>query len=394
MTRSQTEFPYLSIGRRAGAIPELDGLRGIAILLVLLRHAAHPVYEQRGEILSLGSWDISTPLLNGWMGVDLFFVLSGFLITYHLLNRWPTTFNLSFGLRYWAKRILRTFPAYYAAVLIALFGVIPLFAPDVDDPAYSLLVHGFFMQDYLGSDLVAAFWSLGVEEKFYLLCPLVLYWLKKKPANIGVAILIGLALMPAVLRILAVISSDAQFLNYPDFFWTIRSPFHLAMDGLWIGVLSALIYDKNLYSLRGNNRVARLLCVASLIGLTAVMFSVAWFDALYYLPTAIVLNFISLCFGALLLSVCAGDTPVSNLLRSVWLRILSVLAYSVYLVHLMLLPLALEITSRFLPVESLSALSYFLLLLLVFGALSLMTGVLMHFTIEKPFLILKDRIRL
>ncbi len=60
----------------------------------------------------------------------------------------------------------------------------------------------------------------------------------------------------------------------------------------------------------------------------------------------------------------------------------------------MLLPLALEITSRLLAVETLSALSYFLLLLLVFGALSLLAGTLMHFTIEKSFLILKDRIRL
>lgn len=393
MTRSTTDFPYLSLGRRAGAIPELDGLRGIAILLVLLRHAALPVYEERGEILPLGSWDISTPLFNGWIGVDLFFVLSGFLITHHLLHRWPTTFNLSFGLRYWAKRILRTFPAYYAAVLIALFGVIPLYRPDVHDPALSLLVHGLFMQDYLGSDLVAAFWSLGVEEKFYLLCPLVLYWIKKKPTNFGVAILIGLALTPAVLRILAVVSSDVPLLNYSAFFFAVRSPFHLAMDGLWIGVLSALIYDQNLCSLRGNNRIARLLCIASLIGLTAVLFPVAWFDDLYYLPSAIVLNFIALCFGALVLSVCIGDTPVSKLLRSVWLRILSVLSYSVYLVHLMLLPLALEITSRFLVVESLSAVSYFLLLLIVFGALSLVAGALMHFTIEKPFLILKDRIR-
>jgi peptidoglycan/LPS O-acetylase OafA/YrhL len=394
VTRFGFDNQYLSIGRRAGAIPELDGLRGIAILLVMLRHAAYPINKQHGEILPIGSWDLAVPLLNGWMGVDLFFVLSGFLITLHLLKRWPSTFNSSFALRYWGKRILRTFPAYYAAVLIALFGIIPMFAPDVQDPVHTLIVHGMFMQDYLGSDLVAAFWSLGVEEKFYLICPMVLYWVRKLPTNSGVAILIALALLPAGLRILTVIDSEALLLNYQAFFWTVRSPFHLAMDGLWIGVICALIYHRDSYSLKGNNRFARILCYMSLTMLVAVMFSIAWFDDLYFLPSAIVLNLISFCFGALLLSVCIGETPVNAVLRSMWLRILSVLSYSVYLVHMMLVPLALEVTSRVYSGESASALVHFLVFLPVFIILSLFVGALLHFSVEKPFLILKDRIRL
>lgn len=84
MTMANARHGYFSVGTVPGAIPELDGLRGIAILLVLLRHAARPVFDEHGEIFSLGGWDIAVPLLNGWMGVDLFFVLSGFLITHHL----------------------------------------------------------------------------------------------------------------------------------------------------------------------------------------------------------------------------------------------------------------------------------------------------------------------
>ena len=394
MTRSSNDHPYLSIGRRPGAIPDLDGLRGIAILLVLLRHAAHPIFEQRGEILSIGSWDIAVPLLNGWMGVDLFFVLSGFLITHHLLRRWPETFTLSFGMRYWAKRILRTFPAYYAAVIIALFGVIPLFAPEVDDVSYSLAVHGLFMQDYLGSDLVAAFWSLGVEEKFYLLCPLVLHWIRRRTMVLSITVLLCLALLPAALRVMTVISNEALLINYPAFFWMARSPFHLAMDGLWIGVICALIFNNDSFSLRGNDRVARILCNTSLTLLAVAMLPVAWFDALYFLSSVIVLNLISFAFGGLVLSVCIGETPLSRLLRSMWLRILSVLSYSIYLVHLMLVPLALVITARLFAVESFGALAHFLLFLPVFLLLSLIGGALLHFSVEKPFLILKDRIRI
>ena len=121
---------YFSIAATAGAIPELDGLRGIAILLVLLRHAARPVIEEHGEILRLGSWDIAVPLLNGWMGVDLFFVLSGFLVTHHLLQRWPAQFQIGYLLRYWLKRVLRTFPAYYATLIIVITGAIALLPPD------------------------------------------------------------------------------------------------------------------------------------------------------------------------------------------------------------------------------------------------------------------------
>ena len=95
---------YLSVSRRQGAIPELDGLRGIAILLVLARHAVRPIYEQHGELLRLGNWDIAYPLLNGWMGVDLFFVLSGFLVSHHLLKRWPERFEMRFLGRYWLKQ--------------------------------------------------------------------------------------------------------------------------------------------------------------------------------------------------------------------------------------------------------------------------------------------------
>ena len=218
MSDAVTAPRYFSIGQRAGQIPELDGLRGIAILLVILRHAVHPIYEQHGQILKLGNWDIAIPLLNGWMGVDLFFVLSGFLITHHLLRRWPTKLNRSFALRYWSKRILRTFPAFYAAVLIAFFGVIPLFDPSVEDPMYSLTVHVLFLQDYLGSDLVAAFWSLGVEEKFYLVCPLVLVSLRKLVLANRILVLVGLAILPAALRVATVLSNEGQLMNYEGFF--------------------------------------------------------------------------------------------------------------------------------------------------------------------------------
>lgn len=63
---------YLRMDRPAGALPELDGLRALAIILVLFRHAVVPFRPERDALLPIAGWDAATPLVNGWMGVDLF----------------------------------------------------------------------------------------------------------------------------------------------------------------------------------------------------------------------------------------------------------------------------------------------------------------------------------
>ena len=394
MISKSSKAPYLSIAHRPGAIPELDGLRGIAILLVLLRHGVQPIIEQHGRLAMIGSWDLAAPLLNGWMGVDLFFVLSGFLITHHLLKRWPSKWSLGFALKYWSKRILRTFPAYYAAVLIAFSGLVPLFEPAVSDARYSLTVHFLFLQDYLGSDLVAAFWSLGVEEKFYVLCPFVLVLLRRIPSRWREPTLVVLIFLPLVLRITTAISAEHELLNYAAFFWVVRSPFHVAMDGLWIGVTCALLFNERLGARRHYDRAASLLFTASVTAILLLMLPVAWFDEQLFIASAVILNLVSIAFGGLLLSVCIGRTPASGLLRSRWLRVVSVLSYSIYLVHLMFVPLALEIAEWLPGYSTAGALAQFAMFLPLFLALSAAGGLLLHLSVEKPFLILKDNIRI
>jgi peptidoglycan/LPS O-acetylase OafA/YrhL len=385
---------YFSVTDRIGRLPELDGLRGIAILLVLLRHAVRPIIEQHGSLLRVGSWDLATPLLNGWMGVDLFFVLSGFLITHHLLNRWPARFNRTFMLRYWGKRLLRTFPAYVAAVFVALSGVIPFFEVKTESTAHTLAIHLLFLQDYFGSELVAAFWSLGVEEKFYLLCPLVLLYVSRLTPQRQLITLTVLALLPTLLRVSTLAVSPVEYLDYPAFFWTIRSPFHLAMDGLWTGVICALIYANK--QRRESIRALHIRRVAniSLAVLIVSISSVAWFDGGWYYASSIVLTVVALAFGGLLLSSILGQSRVSETLRSAWLRTMSTISYSVYLVHLMLLPLALDLVRRFLPAFEAQPGTHFLAFAPIFLALSVAAGLALHFAVEKPFLILKDKIRI
>jgi hypothetical protein len=160
--------------RRQGAIPELDGLRGIAILLVLLRHGARPYWEGTGSLYPIGAWDAGIPLVNGWMGVDLFFVLSGFLISHHIMRRSAGPVARVEWREYCSRRLLRIAPAYYAVLLLVALVPLPFYPIDREGIGLRLAYHLLFLQDYLPSDFVVAFWSLGVEVKFYLAAPLLL----------------------------------------------------------------------------------------------------------------------------------------------------------------------------------------------------------------------------
>lgn len=383
---------YFSIAARPGAIPELDGLRGIAILLVLLRHAARPIADTHGGILPIGGWDVAVPLLNGWMGVDLFFVLSGFLISHHLLQRWPDRLRIGFLLRYWLKRVLRTFPAYYAVLCIVAAGLLPFYQPEARDFTAALVQHVLFLQDYFGSEFMPAFWSLGVEEKFYLLCPFALWWLGRHPRRRQLWILAALALLPMLLRALALATLGVADGDYAAFFWTVRSPFHLALDGLWLGVLCALAWNWRPASLARDAAARQRLLAAGVALVVLLLGSLAWFDAGHHWASVVVLTLTPLGFAAILLAVVMGPTRGSGWLRSRWLRFLAVVSYSVYLTHTAMVPLASDLTGLPTSHGVGSPLAQFLLFLPVFLALSVASGLALHLAIEKPFLLLKDRV--
>ena len=108
-----------------GEIPALDGLRGIAILLVVVYHCVDSFSLDGRALFPVAGIDLALPLRSGWMGVNLFFVLSGFLITHHLLRRRQRaggTINLQ---HYLAKRFLRIVPTFYVVLAVAAAGLVP-----------------------------------------------------------------------------------------------------------------------------------------------------------------------------------------------------------------------------------------------------------------------------
>jgi peptidoglycan/LPS O-acetylase OafA/YrhL len=180
--------------------PELDGIRGIAILLVLASHAAGILGVLPGDNTpSLAGPLIGALLIPGWGGVDLFFVLSGFLITGILLR---TKTRAHYFKSFYARRVLRIFPIYYLALMGSL--VVAHFFPAVQETlptqqigrvSYFLYLQNIplFWPDHIGmGGLWGVYWSLAVEEQFYTVWPLMV---KLLTARVMMAIcIVGFAL--------------------------------------------------------------------------------------------------------------------------------------------------------------------------------------------------------
>jgi len=218
--------------------PELDGIRGLAILAVLLSHAANQL-DVLPHHMPHPAWTpiVAFLLVPGWGGVDLFFTLSGFLITGILLRaRTRRTYFSSF----YARRVLRIFPIYYLFLTLNLFAahVWPSFAAELPPTTTARVSYFLYLQNWpvfwpswAGlTGLWGAYWSLAVEEQFYLIWPTIVRFL-------SVSALLGICVA-------------GFLLGTPFRWWTIHHltgmsiaalQFPLSrLDGLFLGAACAL----------------------------------------------------------------------------------------------------------------------------------------------------------
>ncbi|MBY5991772.1 acyltransferase family protein [Ferrimonas balearica] len=369
-----------------GQIPALDGLRALAILLVMMRHgvAEYPKFtgvESLPSALNL--------MANGWLGVDLFFVLSGFFIAHHLIRRWPAQ-GPSFGFlkTYLAKRVLRTFPLYYAVIALILLGAIPLYQHNSSDPIFDLSVHLLFMQDYFGARFLVALWSLATEEKFYLLAPWLvglLLALQGRP-RWQLSLALALCLLPLLGRTWVLLTQNID--SYGEFFWAVRAPFHQALDGFGWGILMALLYQKRppAPGLAPRALWAFALCAALMVGLLSVT---DWLGSARWGWVSLGIAVGSVLFAAMVLSACYLTGPLARLLCSVPLRLISRLSFSLYLAHMLVIPLSLALV----PPQTLQGVTGWLGFLALYSLLSTALALALHLVVERPLLRVKDRLR-
>jgi peptidoglycan/LPS O-acetylase OafA/YrhL len=205
----------------------LDALRGIAILMVLGRHAGMAIH-----LLHATTWYTFYSERIGWAGVDLFFVLSGFLISGLLFADYEVHGRISVG-RFYIRRGLKIWPTLYTLIATGL--LIDAAMPGHHFSTKGLFAELFFMQDYFHS-IWGITWSIAVEEHFYLCLPLLLLLMirhdPKRP----------FATLPKVFAVIAVVCLVCRFAvgwtqDGTIDSWSCVFPTHLRMDGLMFGVL-------------------------------------------------------------------------------------------------------------------------------------------------------------
>ena len=299
-------------------ILELDGVRGIAILLVLLFHLelSYPTGAPRL---------LFAPLLIGWSGVDLFFVLSGFLITGILID---TRDCRNYFSSFYMRRVLRIMPLYLLAVFVYFAVALPLahhfghWQTRDGSAQVWFWLHLSNWPPAFGTvvPFIGHFWSLSVEEQFYLAWPLVV--LLVRPTRL-IYVCCGVIVGALALRVAFVHSSFVYYLT----------PFR--MDALGVGGLVAAIVKDKLWCKAVQARV-RWIALANIAILLAIMALARsprpfhpWMSTLGY--TCFALSYGCLVFSAS--SQAGSESWLAVQLRRPFLRAFGKYSYAIYVFH-------------------------------------------------------------
>jgi peptidoglycan/LPS O-acetylase OafA/YrhL len=300
----------------------LDILRGVAILMVIGQHAAwHDGFL--GAICTRG----------GWAGVDLFFVLSGFLVS-GLLFKDPAA-----G-RFLARRAWKIYPAFWALMLVTAF---------VEDVPPRILVNELlFIQNYAGCFWLHT-WSLAVEEHFYITLPFALLALRRWSYKPLPWLVLSIVLASTVARL---------FAGFSPFDPVVGHYTHLRLDSLWVGVFCRWILQNPTAATWCSTNFRRLILCGAPVTISPFVFNMG---------NALGITILAAGNGLLVLGM------VNSKLRLPALQFVGRHSYSIYLWHI--------------PIQYWLAPSP-----LVFAIISVLAGAAMSKLIESPLLTIRDRI--
>lgn len=298
---------------------DVDGLRAVAVLPVIFFHAGVELFS------------------GGFVGVDVFFVVSGYLITSIILDE--TRAGTFTYIGFYERRVRRIFPALFLMIAVSLpIGLIVLVPEHLEDFGQSVMAAALFVSNFFffledgyfegPADLhpLLHTWSLAVEEQFYLLMPLLLALLVRRRVSV-VGVLIALALLSFVFSVW-------QVANNPS------AAFYLLPARFWELMLGAVLAAAALPVIR--SRV--LGGIGVLVGLSAIALAVFSYDEATAFPgTAALLP----CLGTALVIYCGRtDNPASQVLGCEPLRRVGLLSYSLYLWHFPLMVFARHLIIR------------------------------------------------
>jgi peptidoglycan/LPS O-acetylase OafA/YrhL len=308
--------------------PNLNGLRFIAAFFVIINHT-----EQLKVFFKIGSGDVSDFAKNiGKLGVMLFFVLSGFLITYLLVSEERLTGIINTK-KFYFRRFLRILPLYFFVVVFVFF-VIQNFSfwdiPSMKDPIDTNFMTIFFLHIFLVPNMATAIygfipyiaqaWSIGTEEQSYLIWPLLL---KKFKTN-RMILMVGIIIIHFLIRVLL-----SNKLNLPILHKDIINKFWVLfnIDAIAIGSIFAIILlNKNkILKFTLNIKVFYAIVLLTVV-LLLLAIRIPYFHYQFY----------SFLFGIVILNL-AANKKLKKVLEWKVFNYLGKISYGIYMYHFIVL---------------------------------------------------------
>lgn len=368
-------------------IASLDGVRGLAIVLVLVFHST--VEYQTGRPLHFIEKLYTVALSVGWCGVNLFFVLSGFLITGVLLD---SRGNGRYFQNFYMRRVLRIFPLYYGTLLVFFLLLGPLLRGATCDPQFPWLAahQGWFwayVQNWLfafgqwPSTMLGHFWSLAIEEQFYVVWPLLVFLIAPpRLKTVCWALVVGSLVIRVVAWLVASNENATKFCCYSTL---------AQLDGLSAGALLAILCREP----GGLTRYVKYVIPLFVVGFLA--FLATFLISHYARRGCFILTAGQLALDAMFCAVLAGAValprthPIVSIFSSHPMRFFGKYSYAMYVAHL---PVLFFVRSYWNTIDA-PALRIPLLpqlgFLAVVTALTVGASLVSWHLIEKRFLVLK-----
>jgi len=345
-------------------VVQLDFVRGIAILLVIDRHA---ITLPTSNVLARANGFVGEHV--GWMGVDLFFVLSGFLVGGLLIQEIVKTGHVRVS-RFLVRRMLKIWPAYYFYLIFQII----LRRHPLNTFVWQNVLN---IQNYAGTSLSHT-WSLAVEEHFYLLLPftLLLIYSKKSLRPRLESILLAVCAVVLCIRIVSFLIVGVGNSQWET---------HTRLDSLLFGVLLSHILYSSRERFDGLLR-HRVILAALSIGVFVIALLVPGHESAYMATVGYTVNY--LCFAALMLLVYGYHGWLNQTYLYKFVAWIGRYSYGIYLWHLSVREPLAHFAQRLRLPDSIA----WIVLIAAQYAAAIVLGVVVTKLVEFPVLRLRDRL--
>jgi peptidoglycan/LPS O-acetylase OafA/YrhL len=298
----------------SGRVPSLDGIRGLSIIIVLAGHMVLPA-----SLVGVSA-----------LGLKIFFFISGFLIARLLISEYRSNNDLDLT-RFYIRRMLRLYP-----VLVFYVSVTILFAVYRNENFDRIDVYSVFLYfvnyrviyyDHFGQGMtlpVGMFWSLSVEEHFYIFAPLAILWSKARPSRL-LFVSLFLIFVPLILRVVYVFF-EPSIINSLEIYWRSETRF----DCIAFGMLLAIIPD-----LGKNYKLVKFLSnkIAFIAGCMVLLGSFAIRDAYFQMTWRFTIQSLALIPIISSLIFSNSVSSINFILNTRFMIWMGVLSYSLYVWH-------------------------------------------------------------